>query len=73
MTKKQRSMTVTVSPQTETKYGEIWNILQQNEPPQIRLSRSDVFAMIIQDYHRSITGARNPYLNLIHDSKRELE
>lgn len=71
--KKQRSMTVRVSEQTEIKFGEIWNVLQANEPPQIRLSRNDVFDIIIQDYHRTVAGGRNPYPILIHDSKRERE
>ena len=69
--KKEKSMTIRMDEPTEIKFGEIWNVLQQNEPPQIRLSRNDVFAIIIRDYHRSVAGARNPYPILIRDSKRE--
>lgn len=69
---KQKSMTIRYDEQTEAKFGIIWNILQSYEPPQIRLSRNDVFNIIIREYHRNLTGARNsPFL--IHDSNRELE
>ena len=69
---KQKSMTVRMDEQTEAKFGVIWNILQANEPPQIRLSRNEVFNIIIRDYHRMLTGSRNtPFL--IHDSVRDLE
>jgi hypothetical protein len=72
MSEKQKSMTVRLDAQTEAKFGIIWNILQQNEPPQIRLSRNDVFNIMVRDYHRSLTGRNNPFL-IVHDSKRELE
>lgn len=70
---KPKSMTVRLNEQSEAKFGIIWNILQQNEPPQIRLSRNDIFDIMVRDYHRSLTGARsNPFL-IVHDSKREIE
>jgi hypothetical protein len=49
---KGKSMTVRVDDQTETKFGLIWNTLQTYEPPQIRLSRNDVFAIIIREYYQ---------------------
>ena len=70
---KQKSMTIRVDDQTEAKFGEIWNVLQSFEPPQIRLSRNDVFNIVIQEYHRSITGVRNTPFLRVHDSKREIE
>jgi hypothetical protein len=47
-----RSMTVRVSTRTEEKFGIIWNILQSYEPPQIRLSRNDVFETMVKDYYQ---------------------
>jgi hypothetical protein len=47
-----KTMTVRVDDQTEMKFGLIWNILQTYEPPQIRLSRNDVFAMIVKEYYQ---------------------
>lgn len=70
---KQRSFTVRVDDQTETKFGLIWNELQSREPPQIRLSRSDVFNIIIRDYYQHVTGVRHTPFLRVHESKRELE
>ena len=47
-----RSMTVRVSDNTERKFGIIWNILQSYEPPQIRLSRNDVFEIMVKEYYQ---------------------
>jgi len=49
---KGRSMTVRVSDKTERKFGIIWNILQSHEPPQIRLSRNDVFDIMVKEYYQ---------------------
>lgn len=49
---KGRSMTVRVSDNTERKFGIIWNMLQSYEPPQIRLSRNDVFEMMVKEYYQ---------------------
>jgi hypothetical protein len=49
---KGKSMTVRVDEKTETKYGLIWNTLQSYEPPQIRLSRNDVFAIMVSEYYQ---------------------
>jgi hypothetical protein len=56
---KGRSMTVRVDEQTETKYGLIWNILQSYEPPQIRLSRNDVFAIMVKEYYQVLKREDN--------------
>jgi hypothetical protein len=50
---KGRSMTVRVSDNTERKFGIIWNVLQSYEPPQIRLSRNDVFEIIVKEYYQT--------------------
>ena len=49
---KGRSMTVRVSDNTERKFGIIWNILQSYEPPQTRLSRNDVFELMVKEYYQ---------------------
>jgi hypothetical protein len=49
---KGRSMTVRVSDNTERKFGIIWNMLQSYEPPQIRLSRNDVFEIMVKEYYQ---------------------
>ena len=71
-TEKGKSMTIRMNAQAEAKFGIIWNILQQSEPPQIRLSRNDVFDTMVQDYHRTLTGRNNPF-HVVHDSTRERE
>jgi hypothetical protein len=50
---KGRSMTVRVNDNTERKFGIIWNILQSYEPPQIRLSRNDVFEIMVKEYYQT--------------------
>lgn len=49
---KSKSMTVRMDIQTETKFGIIWNTLQSYEPPQIRLSRNDVFELMVREYYQ---------------------
>ena len=49
---KSKSMTVRMDIQTETKFGIIWNIMQSYEPPQIRLSRNDVFELMVREYYQ---------------------
>lgn len=65
---KGNSMTIRMDEQTEKKFGLIWNILQSYEPPQIRLSRNEIFKIIVQDYHRSLV--RNPHFSS-EDVRRE--
>lgn len=52
---KGKSMTVRMDAQTEIKFGIIWNELQSLEPPQIRLSRNDVFRIMVREYHQTLT------------------
>jgi hypothetical protein len=54
MAQKGPSMTVRMSNSTEQKFGIIWNILQSYEPPQIRLSRNDVFETMVKEYYQMI-------------------
>ncbi len=49
---KSKSMTVRLDAQTEMKFGIIWNTLQSYEPPQIRLSRNDVFEIMVREYYQ---------------------
>ena len=49
---KGRSMTVRMTASTEQKFGIIWNTLQSYEPPQIRLSRNDVFETMVREYYQ---------------------
>jgi hypothetical protein len=65
---KGKSMTIRMDEQTETKFGLIWNILQSYEPPQIRLSRNEIFKIIVREYYQSLT--RNHHLSR-EDARRE--
>jgi hypothetical protein len=72
-----KSMTVRVDTATETKFGVIWNKLQEKEPPQIRLSRNDVFEIMVREYYQSLSSVRSNQFTHDYDynynSIRELE
>ena len=68
-TEKYKSMTVRMDSSTETKFGIIWNILQSHEPPQIRLSRNDVFELMVKEHYLTLQR-ENRILN--YDTPREL-
>ncbi len=69
---KHKSMTVRMDASTETKFGIIWNILQSYEPPQIRLSRNDVFELMVKEYYQVLKKRESLALRE-YDTSRELE
>jgi hypothetical protein len=66
-----KNMTVRINDATDTKFGMIWNILQSHEPPQIRLSRNDVFATMVREYYQVLKREEHILGNYI--PPREIE
>lgn len=50
------NLSIRIDTETERKYYEIWDILQGQTPYPIRLKKQDAFAIMVQDYHKTLTG-----------------
>lgn len=66
-----KNMTVRINDATDIKFGIIWNELQNLQPPQVRLSRNDVFETMVREYHMILTR-ENRFIRIT-DSIKEIE